>query len=297
MDESLFGILPIEMILEIFDRMSIVDCMSFKFTCKYLYQININFIKKINLMLQEYFPYEIIESIKKNNIAITGSLLLKIIYGATWKPNDIDLYIENTHGQDTKNFIDAMEKNNFECEFESEDCTCQYIESYYFESKKYPLKVNLICLNYVDPLKYINLVADMEIGKVVVYNDKLHIKNWDKLINRTDYIVPLSLIASKLYYQYKLGKYENKRSLRRMYSRQQKYTDRGFKIVVPKNINTIMEKLKMDYVNYKTDLKNSKISFDKDTVLSTYLDKYHTDTNVFINEAMLIEKLDLLTDK
>lgn len=290
MDESLLMIIPIEIILEIFDRMSIVDCMALRLTCHYLYQININFMKKIKLMLQEYFPSEIIKSIKENNIAITGSFLLKIIYEATWKPNDIDLYVENTYGPYTRNFIDVMEKNNFECEFENEECTEQYIESYYFKSKTYPLKINLICLNYVNPLKYINLVADMEIGKVIIYNNTLYIKNWNKLINRTDYIVPLSLIASKLYYHYKLGKRENKESLNRMYIRQKKYVDRGFKILIPKNINDIMKKLKMDYVNYETDLKKSKIVFNRNTALSTYLDKYHTDTNIFIKEAMLIEK-------
>lgn len=290
MDSSIFSILPMEMIVRITDFLSIIDFMSFRLTCYDLSQIKIDYTKRIKKELEKYLSNEIIDSIYQNDIVITGSIMLKILYNAKWDPNDIDLYVEYNYSEQIDNFIDTIEKNNFKSLEKNE--SKNYIGSEYFKNTidQNSLLINLVYLNHINPLKYIGLVADTEIGKVAFYKNKLYVKNWTKLIYKLDYIIPLSLIVNEIYYD---DKPDYTDSLDKMYERLAKYTTRGFKLLVPKNLDEITQKLKNHYSNYVNDLNKCEEHGIFRISLSRYLESYHTDTSIFIREAALLENINL----
>lgn len=289
MESSLFNILPNEIINTITDILSIVDLMSFRLSCYYFSTIDMEISNRINAELKKYFPNAIINAIKQNNIVITGSLMLKILYNATWTPNDIDLYIKGIGTNSTENFTSIMFQNDFRCIKANEEQEENFMQSRYFRNKQYPLKINLICLDNVNPLTYINAVADLTIGKVGFYQNKLYVKNWDILINKKDYIVPLSYVTNRIYNG---GEINKEQILIDMYQRQNKYIERGFTIRIPKNIDNIIKKMDDNYKNFVQDIEQID-KFDIDTTkninLNIYLQKYHLDTNLLIEDIDICE--------
>lgn len=267
----------------------VVDLIAFRNINKYYWKnTQINIHEKFNSYLNKYFTLPLIKSIRKNNVVFTGSFVLKFLYDAEWCNNDIDIYIGDESGAERWNFIKSLLDNDFE-EVDQTGTPANYIISRYFTNSDSTLEINLVSLANIDPIYYIMTVSDMDIGKVAYLcnkdnnKEKLFVKNWNKLITKSDYIVPLSLITSNIYGGRELDTaYNFEESIQKMFERRQKYISRGFDIKIPVNINKIIDIIKKDYNNFTTDIF---MNYKKKNIidLQSFLRKYHTDTSLLIN--------------
>ena len=280
--------LPPELIKLISNALCIVDIISLKLTCVKTKELPTNINEKMSNELHKRFPSIIIQSMKENNIVITGSFMLRFLYDASWDPNDIDLYIESEFSDDRWNFIKCLLKNGY-TEIEQAGTPHNYIISRYYTNGAQ--KLNLVSLATIDPIYYIFKVSDTDIGKVA-YNchlTKLYIKDWYKLIKRQDHIVPLSLITASIY-DGSIVKYDQidnpdqnillEPHMLKMYERIEKYNHRGFDLLISPRMNEILTIINDDYKNFVTD--TTKITKNMYINLQEYLEKYHTDTSILL---------------
>ena len=286
--------LPFPILQEIGDFLSLVDLMCLRITCKKYSKLLMKINERMNCELNKYFSENIVESIKKN-IVITGSFILRFLYDAKWKPNDIDLYIENEFSNQRWNFIACLLDNNF-VEIKQIGNPHYYIISRYYQNQNCQLKINIVSLNTINPIEYIFTVSDMDIGKIAFYGhivpseEKLFIKNWKKILYKYDKIVPLSLVTSNIYDGIDIRKNNNlEDSIDKMYERKEKYIQRGFKISVVENLNYIIDTLKNDYKKFVDEttediyIKKKKIKKEVYIGLKQYLKNFHTDTSILLN--------------
>jgi hypothetical protein len=99
----------------------------------------------------------------------------------------------------------------------------------YKSKHKKELLFNHIPVGYVSPMRFIYYSFDMDIVKVAYHKGKLYVKNWNKLIQRKDLIIPASL-ALLGHVQSPGERWYKEVALQKMEQRKNKYQERGFSI-------------------------------------------------------------------
>lgn len=166
-----------------------VDRMALKMTSKVMSRVSLDFKGLVNKKLSKYIdnPDDFCQHLFDSKAVISGSFIIACLYG-TDDFNDIDIfdYIEDVYFTQFSNYLYA-------------DCGYKYeghlygqvymIREFFIGGKK----IQHISL-YLEPHAYMDKTFDMDICKSYFDGRKLHVKSWQKLWHRTDYIKPNGLL-------------------------------------------------------------------------------------------------------
>jgi hypothetical protein len=201
---------PNEILNKIKQYLSYVDIMSLRFTCK-LFNNSINVPDINELVMTEFLKFtnnrsDILDAVRDYHYSISGSFILKLLYNAEWKNNDIDIYIKTENSSDW--LFNKLIPNS---------------------------KVQIIYLENISTLKFIFNTFDIDLLMVAYHENKLYIKDWNLLISRDGTLTPQMLMYistySNCYGRFKNKKEELKEScLNNVKNRRNKYIKRDFNI-------------------------------------------------------------------
>nr|WIL03435.1 hypothetical protein Cplu_556 [Cedratvirus plubellavi] len=231
--------LPGELLLCVAEHMCYVDILSLRRTCSY-YRDSLPCPNFRKLLVEKLQPYssdaeKIVQEIDKSGAVIAGSFILHVLYDSVWQPNDIDIF-EGSRSWGEYKYQDmpfCSQMLTF-TNMGYVDChRYEYLPSFltrmYKSKHEKELLFNHIPIGYVSPMRFIYYSFDMDLVKVAYHKGKLYVKNWNKLIQRKDLIVPASLAL--------LGKvtspgerWYKEVALEKMEYRKNKYQERGFSI-------------------------------------------------------------------
>lgn len=255
-----------------------------QFKKQFVIKLNKNIFKSDNLNL----AYNFCDFIKKNNMVISGSFILDVLFDMN-KASDLDIYekytndnkkteyyfLKNTDANKHKSklsdfekyYIDLQKNNNNSClcdKIISQKCFCS--DTYNIEkgisfcSKEYfinDFKIQHTLIGF-EPRKYINLSFDMDICKNYFDGENIFIKNLNKIISKKDYLKPISVLTSYLYYNAHLNIDAKRLS---------KYKNKGFDIEYHPKFDDILKKgkkIKEDFKKYF--LLNNKLEYNSEYI-------------------------------
>ena len=225
-----------------------VDYNSLRFTCKDLNKLEKpNYKNIIKQKLRNHIedPDDFLNNLSKCNAVISGSFILSCLYdNIDYNNIDIFEYIPEYENIDYDNidifeYIPEYENFNFDCSGSykttknnfrrylynkfGDETNCHNLgyDRIKYRNREYKDIFNHICTP-IDSLLYIKRSFELDICKNSFNGNNLYIKDWNKLIERRDYIRP-----SEYTMVFIGGRYYNKYLCK---SRMQKYENKGFKI-------------------------------------------------------------------
>jgi hypothetical protein len=262
-----------------------VDYNSLRFTCKKLNELaSPNVLQRIIDKLSKHCedPIDFLNNLDKHNSILSGSFMLACLYDNI-EYHDIDIFEYTSPSNQLNPYWTPPHLRDYFISDIRSDTTTDSFRMYLYKTfpSKNPDPVELysqhchtlrsygnifqhIC-TCLPPLTYIPRAFDLDICKVAYTGSKLYVKNWTKLIERSDFLRPNGYIMSYYHQNLKLEKIYD--------TRLEKYEQKGFKIYKHPKHDLIIKYMKLlaDKVICQDNLSGSHfnlLSFVKDGTLN-----------------------------
>lgn len=220
-----------------------IDLQSLRFTCKFFHKRTIlpNIRNLIIEKISKYTPNssDILDVLDEFHCVISGSFMVNILYNADWKFKDIDIYYRDTYPEPNSHKYKNLLVNKLECLIKGE--TKNNYNGYHthkIQFKNSHKYVEFICCP-VDVIPLLMKSFDMDICKIMYHDNILCVKNWNKLIQRKDIIVPAGFASFDFITRYD-NNYEEFCNDKLM-ERYGKYSLRGFNITLHPDYKKIIK--------------------------------------------------------
>jgi hypothetical protein len=197
-------------------------------------------------------PEKFLLDLKKYRNYLTGSFLLKCLYGVEWVWNRYDIYYE--HEISKGSYLHENYCINVICEFCSDFVLClDNHNSGFVDDKPCPVEAvqkivnmnplggkNSVSLKHVtiktNVFKYLDMIGDLSICKVLFDGENLYIRYLDHLLYRKTHAMKYSdcfVLSNLLNPKYLESLSDNSKNhvIVGMWHRREKYKRRGFKII------------------------------------------------------------------
>ncbi|SHO33533.1 Hypothetical protein BQ3484_465 [Cedratvirus A11] len=250
----MFEVLPNEVLGLIGEYLCYVDITAWRFSCSQVYY-NLsppNITKLVKKELSKYIDREdeFIDLLNTKKAILAGSFMVKVLYNTDWEPGDIDVF-EHPEQESEECSSPLEPKTNYaflssiieeETHKTFHDCLPSLCmrklpisgEKRYISNKRSHKTINYILpLQNITPMRRVYEAFDNDIVKIAYYQNKLYVKDWNKLFVRKSYTVPSYVMW--------IGCYDSMHSsisstieevaLKEMRLRNAKYTERGFTLV------------------------------------------------------------------
>lgn len=243
------------------DYLCYVDKYALKLVCKKSSKIKLDFKKiltdKLSIIIDntEEFLIKILES----GAIISGSFILACLYDID-DFNDVDIF------DPTENYSDCfteISKYLYQ-KYKYDNKTYKFVFCVRdFHTKYKKIQHIMVPLN---PINYINATFDMEICKNFFDGEKLYIKSWNKLINRSDYIKPNGLLME--YYV------DTSKVKELSFNRLKKYKERGFNVQLHPKYDEIKTFIEEKMITQTDHIRNCSCEYFWSVIFNQIQDIY-----------------------